>query len=72
MRITHFTISQDGRHIGNVAVREQAVDAAKIRAVRTGRPVSVVAHIDGGRSREVVYHPDGTVDRIWEREEKKA
>lgn len=72
MYITHFTISQDGRHIGSVPVREQAVDAAKGYAVRTGRPVSVVAHIDDGRTREVVYYPDGTIDRIWEREEKKA
>ena len=72
MHITHFTISQDGRHIGRVPVREQAVDAAKSRAARTGRSVSVVGHLDDGRTREVIYHPDGAVDRLWEREEEKA
>lgn len=66
MRITHFTLSQDGRHIGSAAVREQAVNAAKSCAARTGRPVSVTAHIDDGRTREVVYHPDGTAERLWD------
>lgn len=65
MRFTHFTLLQDGQTIGSVAVREQAVDAAKTRAVDTGRPVSVVAHVEGGGSREVVFDPDGTNDKIW-------
>ncbi len=65
MRITHFTIMQDGQDIGNVAVREQAVYAARTQAKDTGKPVSVVAHLDGGDSREVVFNPDGTNEKIW-------
>ena len=66
MNITHFTIMQDGhQYVGSVAVKEQAVHAAQSRAVRTGRPVSVTAHIDDGRVREAVYHPDGTIERPW-------
>lgn len=66
MHITHFTIMQDGQTVGNVAIREQAVNAAKTRAVETGKPVSVVGHIDDGRDREVIFNPDGTNERIWD------
>lgn len=65
MHITHFTIMQDGQNVGNVAIREQAVNAAKTRASKTGKPVSVVAHLDDGRDREVIFNPDGTNERIW-------
>lgn len=71
MRIVQFTVKQDAQIIGSVAAREQAVNAAKTRAAGTGRPVSVIAHLDDGREREVVYNPDGTVDRIWKKEESK-
>ncbi len=65
MRFTHFTIMQDGQNIGSAAVMEQAVTEAARRAVETGKPVSVMAHIDGGGSREAVFNPDGSNDRIW-------
>lgn len=66
MRIINFTITQDGQVIDNVAVREQAVDAAKARAAETGRPVSIIAHLSNGRGREVIFNPDGTNEKIWE------
>lgn len=65
MHINQLSIMQDGKVIGNVAVREQAVNAAKTRAEVTGKPVSVVAHLDDGRDREVIFHPDGTNEQIW-------
>lgn len=65
MRITNYTVKQDGQVIGSVAVREQAVSAATTRAADTGRPVSVVAHLDDGREREVIFNPDGTNEKIW-------
>lgn len=65
MRITLFTITQDGQYIGKTSIREQAVNAAKTRAVETGKSVSVVAHLDNGREREVIFNPDGTNQRIW-------
>lgn len=68
MRIISFTVFQKGEIVGKVPIREQARNAAKIRAERTGDPVSVVAELDNGKKREVVFYPDGTVDKIWEKE----
>ncbi len=65
MHVTHFTLTQDGQDIGSVAVSEQAVNAARTRAKDTGRPVSVVAHLDDGRTRETIFNPDGTNENIW-------
>ena len=59
MKINHLTISQDGQLVGSVAIRGQAVNAAKTRAARTGKPVSVIAHIEDGSEREVIFNPDG-------------
>lgn len=65
MHFTHFTIMQDGKSIGNAASMEQAVSTAKARAADTGKPVSVTAHVEGGGSREAVFNPDGTNEKIW-------
>lgn len=65
MRFTHFTITQDGRFVGSSAVMEQAVNEAARRAADTGKPVSVIAHIEGGGTREAVFHPNGTNEKIW-------
>lgn len=65
MKITHLSIIQNGQLVGNVAIREQAVNAAKIRVQKTGIPVSVIAHLDTGEDREVVFNPDGTNEKIW-------
>lgn len=66
MRITNLTIVQSGKTLGNVAFKEQAVHAAKTRAVETGKPVSVIAHLDDGRDREIIFNPDGTNEKIWD------
>lgn len=65
MHINSFTIQQAGEVVGNVTIREQAVNAAKARAQQTGSPVSVIAHLDTGADREVIFNPDGTNERIW-------
>jgi len=65
MRITHLTITQDGQYIGETFIKERAVNAARIRAAETGKPVSVTARLEDGRDREVVFNPDGTNERIW-------
>ena len=65
MHIIGFTIKQAEQVIGSTPIREQAVGAAKTRAQQTGTPVSVIAHLDAGADREVVFHPDGTNERIW-------
>ena len=65
MRFTRFTLTQDGHAIGGFSVMELAVKAAKQHAVDTGKSVTVVAHIASGGSKEVIFNPDGTNDRIW-------
>lgn len=65
MRFTCFTITQDGQHVGSAAAKEQAINAAKGHAVRTGRSVTVVANIEGGGTKEAIFNPDGTNENIW-------
>lgn len=64
MRFTHFTLTQDGQGISSADVMEQAVNSAQICAAVTGKPVFVIAHIEGGGSREAVFNPDGTNQNI--------
>lgn len=65
MHITGFTIKQADQVIGITPIREQAVGAAKTRAQQTGVHVSVIARLDTGADREVIFHPDGTNERVW-------
>lgn len=66
MRITrHFTIAQDGQVFRSIPDAARAVSAAQAFAKSTGKPVSVVAHLEDGGDREVIFNPDGTNERIW-------
>ena len=65
MRYTHFTLTQNGEQIGTVAIMEQAINAAKGYATTKGTPVSVIGHRDDGKEKEVIYHPDGRIEKIW-------
>ncbi|QNK41564.1 hypothetical protein [Caproicibacter fermentans] len=67
MRITGYKVSIGDQHIGSTPIEEQAIDAAKAYAVEKGATVSVIAFIDDGRTREINVHPDGTLDRLWEK-----
>lgn len=64
MHIIGFTIKQTGRVVGSTPIREQATGAAKARTQQTRLPVSVIAHCDTGKEIEVIFHPDGTSERI--------
>lgn len=66
MRYTHFTLTQNGERIGTAAVMEQAINAAKGYAEKYGAPVSVIGIRDDGKEKEVIYHPDGRIEKIWE------
>ena len=61
MRFTRFTLMQDGHAIGDFTGKELAVSTARQHAMDTGRPVSVVGHVDGG-AREAIFTPDGTIE----------
>ena len=65
MNFTHFTLTQDGHAIGDFTVMELAVGAAARHAADTGKPVTVVAHIESGGTKEAIFNPDGTNDKIW-------
>lgn len=66
MNITLLTIMQDGQVITATKSKEVAVSTAQARAKMTGSPVSVVADLDDGRGREVIFTPDGTNEKIWD------
>lgn len=68
MKIIGFEITSKGQYIGKTPIREQAISAAKTRASETGADVSVIAFLDDGRKREVIYKPDGSVVKVWENE----
>lgn len=65
MKIIHLSIIQDGQTITVTKSKEAAVSTAQARAKMTGAPVSVIAHMDTGEDREVIFNPDGTNERIW-------
>ena len=65
MRIHRYELWQGNEPIGMVAVQEQAVNAAKMRAEQTGNPVSVIAELDNGEVREIVVYPNGNIERDW-------
>ena len=65
MRITRLTLTQEGRKIGTATVKELAVNMAKNLSAETGKPVSVIAHMDNGSERTVIFNPDGTNEKIW-------
>lgn len=65
MCFTHFTLLQEGKPAGSSTDLKQAVSAAARLAMDTGTPVTVVAHVAGGGSREAVINPDGTNEGIW-------
>ncbi len=66
MKSTQFTIIINGQTVGSwIDSTEKTVFMAKTLAKCTGKPVSVVAHLDDGSDREVIFNPDGTNKGIW-------
>ena len=66
MSFIRFDLTQNGKHLGSAAVMDQARNAAKAYAEKNGAPVSVIGYREGRRPREVIYHPDGRIEKIWE------
>jgi len=62
-KIMTYTVRRDGQILGTCSVMEQAMQAGLGYAKQFQEPVSVIRS-DG---REVKYHPDGTVEKVWER-----
>ena len=65
MKFLEFTVCQGGRLLGSAAVMEQAIEAAKGYAVSTGTPVHVTGYREDGQQRQVLFHPDGRIEKIW-------
>ena len=80
MRIKYFTLAAvedpaagilGTRSLGTIEDRVRAVKTAKSLAVRLDLPVDVMACcVNPDHNRVVRYHPDGTVEKLWEKEEK--
>ena len=62
-----FTISQDGQALKTFpdTEKERAVSVAKAFAATTEKDVIITAHLDAETDRDVVFHPDGTNEKIW-------
>lgn len=65
MHFVKFDLTQNGQHIGSAAVKEQAINAAKGYAEKNKAPVTITAHTDDGKTREVIYREDGSIAKIW-------
>lgn len=65
MRISYYKVEG----IGRTPICQQAIEAAKIKAKETGKPVSVVAYIDNGNTRKLLVTPNGTIDKMWRKSE---
>lgn len=66
MTINYFSIMQNGKIIDRAQNIKEAKALAKALAVKTGMPVSAIAHFDMWEDREIEYYPDGTFVKIWE------
>ena len=64
-KIVSFTVHHDMEILGKTPIMAQAVNAAKGYAVAHGCPVTVTALYEDGRVKDVEYHPDGYIRRIW-------
>ena len=67
----YLTYDAEGAFLGGTPIMEQAVGAAKRIAAKCGKPVDVVRICDRTGSRRCRYHPDGSVERLWEKEAKE-
>ncbi|MDO4989335.1 MAG: hypothetical protein Q4E45_02405 [Eubacteriales bacterium] len=66
MQYLEFTVCQDGKLLGTSPIMQQAIDAAKGYATSTGEPVTVTGYRDDGKQKQVIYNPDGRIEKIWE------
>ena len=65
MKIISYTVHEGTQILGKSPILAQAVEAAKGYAVSHNRPVIVTALYADGRVKDVEYHPDGYIRRIW-------
>ena len=63
--IISFTVHKDMQILGKTPIMAQAVEAAKGYAEAHGCPVTVTALYADGRVKDVEYHPDGFIRKIW-------
>lgn len=68
MKIMKFEIVHGGVMVGCTPIRDQAVNAAKAYAERCGGEVDVIAILDSGATRRITVRPEGSIDKVWMRE----
>lgn len=65
MKIVSYTVHEGTQILGKSPILAQAVNAAKGYAEAHNCPVTVTALYADGRVKDVEYHPDGYIRRIW-------
>lgn len=60
-----FTVHADMQILGKTPIMAQAIQAAKGYAEAHNKPVTVTALYADGRVKDVEYHPDGYIRKIW-------
>lgn len=66
MKIIKFDITNNGTHLCQTPIREQAMNFAKTYAKKNNTNVSVVAYFNDGRSKKVIVKESGEVDKVWQ------
>lgn len=51
--------------VGHTPIKEQALEAAHIRAKQTGMSVEVAQERPDGKWHSVLVYPDGTMEKTW-------
>lgn len=62
---TSYYVKGTGYIVGYTPIKEQAIQAAQIRAKQSGKSVEVVAEYSDGRKRSILVHPDGKIEKLW-------
>lgn len=62
---TSYYVKGTGYIVGYTPIKEQAIQAAQIRAKQSRKPVEVVAEFADGRKRSILVHPSGTIEKLW-------
>lgn len=60
-----YDITTEGNIISTQDDAQEAIKAAVTLAKITGKDVTIVAHLDAVTDRDVIFHPNGTNEKIW-------
>ena len=65
------TVNNKRKYVGKTPDRQQAINAGKNGARDTGCVYQVMMISENVGNRTVEYHPDGTVKKLWQLQQKQ-